>query len=438
MKLIKKIFSLFSAVEVLILMLAITVSTFIIIPVFTPSETSETPIEARNLFPSARAYNTEGKRVDIFDTIFYVRYLQESEAVLTEIVNVLNEYLVPYHKLFDRHNDYFAVLPVNESAPTYEEKQNLPRIHNLKYINDHMGQEVEIEKPLFDLLSVSLDYTLNTPENAFNMFIGDLYDFWSPHLDLDYDTSEDPLYNSERKALLEELVTYIPRTRTDIESTLQIRSENNKFYVTFNEFNGSGSKLSISVGAVAKGMMTDILNEALVYRGLTKGFINGGRSSISFLSDGFAGKPLEITLGDIGAGGDYAYKFTRRGKYQMSTSGIYEGSYFEYDNKMVIRSHIIDPLTGYPAQRKHHVVNIASDTLSGLELDYLTTTLIVLNEQEGLTFLRQNYSEHDVNVVYGGLDEIGWYISYNAKYPGGNSPSMIVNSNYREKFLDLL
>jgi thiamine biosynthesis lipoprotein ApbE len=438
MKLIKKIFSIFSALEVIILMVAITVSTFIIMPVFAPSETSEEPVSARNLFPSARAYNTEGKRVDIFDTIFYVRYIQESDTILNEIVNVLNDYLVPYHKLFDRHNDYFAVLPVNESAPTYDEKQTLPRLHNLKYVNDHIGQEVEIAKPLYDLLSVGLDYTLHTPNNAFNMFIGELYDFWSPHLDIDYDTSEDPLYNPERKTLLEELVTYIPLTEEEIENTLKLRSEGNKYYVTFNEFNNSGSKLSISVGAIAKGMMTDILNDALVYRGLTKGFINGGRSSISFLSDGFAGKPLEITLGDIGAGADYAFKFTRNGKYQMSTSGIYEGSYFDYEGETIIRSHIINPLTGYPAQRNHHVVNLASDTLSGLELDYLSTSLIVLPEQDGLEFLTTKYGQHDINVVYGGYEEEGWYISYNANYPGGNAPSMIVNSQYREKFLDLL
>ncbi|MFA5660350.1 MAG: hypothetical protein WC968_03010, partial [Bacilli bacterium] len=79
MKLIKKVFSIFSALEVIILMIAITVSTFIIMPVFAPRETSEEPVSARNLFPSARAYNTEGKRVDIFDTIFYVRYIQESD-----------------------------------------------------------------------------------------------------------------------------------------------------------------------------------------------------------------------------------------------------------------------------------------------------------------------------------------------------------------------
>ena len=453
MKLIKKILSLFSAAEMLILILSVTISTFIIIPVFS-NDKNDKVTNARNLFPSEQVYNTAGAKVDIFDTIFYVRYVTKpapqndsqsaSDVVANEIVKVLNEYLVPYHKLFDRHNDYFAVKPANEKMPTNEEKETLPLIHNLKYINDHIGEEVEIAKPLYDLLKISSDYSINTPNNAFSMFIGDVYDFWSPHIGLEYDKNNDPIYNAERKVELEELVSYIPLTESEINETLILRDTGDKYYVTFNEFNNSGEKLSISVGAVAKGMMTDILHDALIVRGLTDGYINGGQSSIAFLESGFDGKPLEVKLKDIGAA-DFnefkrsAFKFTRDDKYQISTSGIYEGSYFyDDDENLIIRSHIVNPLTGYPIQHDHRAVSIVSNTLTSSDLDYLSTTLTVLERNEGLSFIKENFPDNDINLAYIGVDNKGWYVAHTDDFPGENSSKFSVDSNYREIFLDFL
>ncbi len=449
MKLIKDILNKFTPLEIIVLMVSITISTFLIVPIFTGNEQSNHNVAGDALFPTEKVYSIEGgKPVDLFDTTFYVYYEESRTEEKAEVVNVLNEYLVKYHILFDRHHDYFAVDPVDPLFPTETEKTTLPRVHNLKYINDHQGEVIEIEKPLFDLLSISKEHTINTPMNAFSMFIGGLYDFWKPHTnyavvpgeEVEGPPAVDPLVNETSRLEVERLQSYIPLTATDIENTLKLWEENNKYYVTFNEFNGSGPDLSISVGAVAKGMMTDVLSEALLAKGLSKGFINGGTSSFTFLEKGFGGKAYNINMANI----EYltevnkSYSFSRFDKYQMSTSGIYAGFRFTYNNEIVIRSHIIDPLSGYPAQQKHQAVNIASNTLSGLELDYLTTTLSVLSEEEGMNYLRANYASHDVNIAFIGKDASGYYVAHTKNYPGGNDAKMTVVSPYREIFLDFL
>lgn len=437
MNAIKKFFNLFSPLELVILMVAITVSTLLFVPAFTPN--SAPPEEsAVLLFPTEKVYSVEGGRpVDIFDTSFFVVYEPTSEKTQQEIKDILNEYLINYHKLFDRHHDYFTEVPLDPVSPTDEEKANLPRLKNLKYVNEHKGEEIEIEKALFDLLSAAKEYSISTPHNAFNMFIGELYDYWKPYIRLAGDPTQDPVRDPAKQVEIARLQSYIPLSEEDINSTLMLRTEGGKYYVQFNEFNNSGDDLSISVGAVAKGMMTDILGDVMRKKGYTKGLIYGGQSSFLFLEDGFMNKPYEITMEAIGPS-DKTFVMSRSDQYQMSTSGIYNGFRFNYEGKQIIRSHIIDPLTGYPAQNNHHMVNITSNTLSGLELDYLTTTLIVLGVQEGLTFLRENFANDDVNIIYSGLLDKEWFIAHTIGYPGGETSTFTANSDYREINLDLL
>lgn len=435
MKLIKKLFALFSPLEMIILMVSITISTLLVVPTFTAKK-EEVPLL---LFPTERVYSVEGgKQVAIFDTSFFIVYEVVKEKKVDEISEILNEYLVTHHKLFDRHHDYFAIDPADPVSPTATEKATLPRIKNLKYINDHKGEVIEIEKALYDLLLKSKEFSINTPHNAFSMFIGELYDYWKPYTSyINADPANDPLYHPAKQAEIARLVSYIPKNETDINNTLELWTENDKYYVRFNEFNSSGDDLSISVGAVAKGLMTDILGKEMRERKLTKGLVFGGQSSLLFLENGFRGKPYNITMESIGPG-EYTFMMSRLDQYQMSTSGIYAGYKFPHENKLIIRSHIIDPLTGYPIQNDHHMVNLVSDTLSGLELDYLTTALTVLKAEDGVAFLNEKYGIHDVNLMYGGFRDEEWFVTYSPGYPGGELPSLTIDSEYSGNVIELI
>lgn len=436
MNLIKKFFRTFAPIEVIVLATAVTISTFLTIPLFTANSKPEI---LESVFPDAVVYNIHGgKAVNIFDTSFYLRYEKSNDTVINELIKTLNEELIPHHKLFDRHNDYFAVEPRNPALPTAEERTTLPRIKNLKYLNDHKGEVVEIAKPLYDLLVAAKAYSINTPQNAFNMFIGDIYDFWSPHIGGAYNSELDPLYNEARRNELRALQSYIPLTAEDINATLKLWTENGKYYATLYEFNNSGPNLSISVGALAKGLMTDILAAALTAKGLVNGYINGGTSSMTFLKAGIFNKPMPIKLPDLRFKDEFSARFSRPDQYAMSTSGIYAGGRFIHEGREIIRSHIVDPITGYPAQHSHQFVNVNSSTLSGLELDYLTTTLTVLTVSDGVAFLNEKYATADINVIYGGLDDNGYFLVRNNDFPSKNAGKIEVNSAYRESFLDFL
>ena len=435
MKLIKKLFALFSPLELVILMVSITISTLLVVPAFSKDTQKKTPIL---LFPTEKVYNTDGGRpIEVFDTSFFVVYEEVEEQTQNDIKAILNEYLISYHKLFDRHNDYYAVEPHDNIHPTAEEKATLPRIKNLKYINEHKGEEIEIHQALYDLLVASKSYSINTPNNAFSMFIGELYDYWKPYTSPGADPTKDPVRDDLKQAEIARLTSYIPQSEDDINNTLKLWTNDNKYYVQFNEFNHSGDDLSISVGAVAKGMMTDILAEAMRAKGLTKGLIYGGQSSFTFLEDGFMNKAYKITMEPIGPG-EKTFTMSRADQYQMSTSGIYTGFKFNYGGAQIIRSHIINPLTGYPAHNSHHMVNITSDTLSGLTLDYLTTALTVLSVQDGLTFLREEYPSDDINVIYSGYFNDEWFVAFTNGYPGGKTPSFQLAKEYREINLESL
>ncbi|HZJ89369.1 MAG TPA: FAD:protein FMN transferase [Bacilli bacterium] len=389
--------------------------------------------------------------IDPFHTPFYVAYdfTHENEAVARpQIENVLNEELIYHHKLFDRHRSYYVD---HDALP-----ENRLLMHNLKYVNDHIGEEVEIDYPLYFLLSEGLAYTLDTPNGAFNMFVGELYDFWQERIDF-YERAlrnlnvteqsvlklKDPSFHAESALELEELRSYIPATPNEINSTLKLRQENGKYYAKLNKFNGGN--VSLSVGALGKGYMTDILKEKLRELNFVNGYIFGGASSLTFLSDSISAK-IPIRLPSIKRTEERpyyressSYVFTRRDEFSISTSGTYEGYRFKDENgDFVVRSHILNPLTGYPAEERHEAISVVSNKLTGLKLDYLTTVLIVLSEEEGISFLSEHYEDKDVNVIYLGSERPTYYAHYTKSFPGGINSDFDQISEYREKILELL
>lgn len=429
--LFRKIRANFSNFEFLIIGLSLTISLILTLVAVIYENPSYKKV-LQPLFPTVVIRNSEGSRVYAFDTEFYVSYENTNENMMGEVRSVLDEYLVTYHKYFDRHNEYYAVEPVNPARPTLEEYETLPRLHNLHYLNTHLGEKIEIAFPLFDILTKGKDYSLNTPNNTFSLFIGSVYDFWKPHTTPNTNKANDPLNNEEKRNELERLTSFIPLSQEDINSTLILEEENGKYYATLNAFNGAEVEdFSISLGALGKGYMADVLKEVLTEKGLVNGLIYAGASTITFLKNGIYGEAFNINMANIIVGEEGpSFSFSRRDQYQMSTSGIYGGFTFVQDGQKIIRSHILNPQTGYPAQNRQQLVSVVSNTLSGLELDYLTTTLTVLTETEGITFLQENYQSEDINYIFLGENEEGYYARRSEGFPGGNTKNFTLNNKY--------
>jgi thiamine biosynthesis lipoprotein ApbE len=426
-----KIKTSFSKLELLILGLALTTSLILITITITYEKPSYTEM-LQPLFPRLVIRDVNGSRVDAFDTEFYVAYENTEEKILEQVKDVLDEYLVNYHKLFDRHHEYFALLPENEARPTLEEITNLPRLHNLYYLNDHLDEKIEVSQPLYEILLKGKDYTLNAPNGAFNMFIGSLYDFWKPLSKLEANKNNDPLNNDLKRQELERLLSFVPKTFNEINETLILEEEDDKYYATLKSFNEAQvGDFSISLGALAKGYMADVLEDVLTKKGLVNGLLYGGASTITFLKNGIYGQPFKMNVANIIKGeNEPSFTFSRQDRYRMSTSGTYNGFMFEHNDEKVIRSHILNPLNGYPAQNGQQLVSVISKTLSNLELDYLTTTLIVLDETSGLTYLEEKYAFEDYHYIYLGESSEGYYAKNSQGFPGGENNQFHLDSAY--------
>lgn len=440
---LKKFLQKFSRLEILIVTSGLLVSLILVsvafsyektntdIPHFTYIQISETIKDVD--------YKPGNAKINPFQTSFYVAYdfkNENAEVGENAIRKLLNDELIYHHKLFDRHRNYY----IDHDAPEAEREL----LHNLKYVNDNIGTEVEIAYPLYELLEKGFDYTLITPNSAFNMFVGELYDFWQPLVDVTKSVSKDPYNNLDNLNELNRILSNVPRTEEDLRATLSLRTEEGKYYAKLSKFNDG--IVSLSVGALGKGYITDILKYKLRELNYVNGYIFGGSSSLTFLSD-YAAQVTPIRLPSIKTTTEppyyrdesASYVFRRRDEFSISTSGTYEGYRFKDDNDdLIIRSHILNPLTGYPAQQGHEAVSIVSNKLSGLELDYLSTALIVLSEAEGINFIRNNYLEKDPNIFYLGATKTTYYAHYTTSFPGGKSSEFDQMSEYREKILDFL
>ncbi|NLJ32630.1 MAG: hypothetical protein GX343_02210 [Erysipelotrichaceae bacterium] len=437
----KNLISSFSVREITIIIATFVVSVSLIVGGATYKKEGSERVK-KPIFPSVRVYDIYGTRRGIFDTSFYVQYEETvREEEINEVIEVLNEYLVPYHCLFDRHTYYFKEAPVVPNHPTPEERETLLRYNNLKVINDNIGSEVVIDEPLYDILEKAIELSVKT-NGRFNPYVGKLYDFWSLKLrpGKEYNTSIDPLYDSEEAAKLVYFLSFVPKTKEDIESTLTLRKDENKYYAKLNSFNGAGKgDLEITLGGVAKGYMEDILKEVMISRGLTRGIINGGTSSFLTLQDTFYTKPHSFNMACIIPEDSHlkemgiSYNMTLKGTFGMSTSGTYTGNRFIKDDVHYLRSHIIDPFTGYPANNTHELSNAISNELSGMELDALTTALLVYPLDEAITFLENTYSNIDLEYLFL-LNEVDdFYVVKSSNYPGQKEGTFTLFSPYREK-----
>jgi hypothetical protein len=444
-----KLLRVFSVRELTIVVAAILVSVALVVAGATyqkPGE--EEPRKVLPLFPSKHVYDVNGVKRPVFDTSFYVGYESTiSEDEQNGIISVLDEYLLPYHKLFDRHAYYYAVDPVDPKAPTEEEKATLPRLNNLRVLNDNIDNEIEIDKPLYEVLSLSKDLMKMT-NGSFNIYIGKLYDYWTLKIGdnpyEEYDASIDPINNVTEQTKLDNIVSYVPKTLVDIDNTLVLRSENNHYYATLKSFNGAGvGDLAVSLGAIAKGYMSDVLEGALLSRGYYRGYINGGQSSwVTLNSSWYGGSYPRLNMASIippydnNYGDGISYSFNINGKIHMSTSGTYTGKRFTKDGVTYLRNHIIDPNTGYPANNAHELVNLISPSLSSAYLDALTTSLIVLGRDEGVNLLKSLDYFADNGLAYLSLETKEYYMYHNEIYPGKNTDTLAIYSPYREKIIE--
>ena len=135
--------------------------------------------------------------------------------------------------------------------------------------------------------------------------------------------------------------------------------------------------MRLDLGAFAKGYIADKIKALLLDRGVKSAVLDLGRN-ILLIGEKPDGAPFSIGVQSPMNSGDLLRVLSLRDK-SLVTSGTYE-RYFEHEGKRY--HHVLDPFTGFPADRDLLAVTVLSD--SSLWGDALSTACLLLGEEEGL------------------------------------------------------
>ncbi len=146
--------------------------------------------------------------------------------------------------------------------------------------------------------------------------------------------------------------------------------------------------LQIDLGAIAKGYGADKAAEALKSLGVNKALIDFGGNIIT-LGDSPKGEAWQIGLQTPYAPtGEYDEVIGIYGGRAIVTSGTYQ-RYFEHNN--IKYHHIINPKTGYPANKLYESVTVIADNAA--LADCLATAIFVMGEGRGKRLAAQYGAE---------------------------------------------
>ena len=226
----------------------------------------------------------------------------------------------------------------------------------LSEVNAAAGhQPVVVDTEIFDLLALSLELAEAT-DGAFDPTFAALWDVW--------DFKEDPaLPDPKTISQRIELVDWT-RVQLDVETRTVFLPE-------------PGMRLGL--GAIAKGYATDRSVRILRERGLTDFAVKAGGEL--YVSGTKSGQPWRVGVRDPRGEGPFAALDLSDAAFD--TSGDYE-RYFEIDG--VRYSHIIDPLTGWPATHSCSATVLAQEAVVA---DAWSTALFVLGSERGMPLIEQ-------------------------------------------------
>ncbi|NLP36176.1 MAG: FAD:protein FMN transferase [Firmicutes bacterium] len=285
---------------------------------------------------------------DYFSTVTTFTAYTKTEAEFDEYYQLFKTRYEHLHKLYDIYHSYEG-------------------INNLKTINDNAGiKPVEVEQEIIDLILFAKEWYAKTGGKT-NIAMGAVLKIWH-----DYRT-EGIDFPQEAKLPPREL---LEKASMHIDLDKVIVNEEDK--TVFLE----DPKMSLDVGAVAKGYATELVIKELQAKGLTSGVIDAG-GNIRTLGKPGDGKRKLWSVGIQDPDGsivsssdiiDVAYVENA----SVVSSGDYQRYYF-VDGKLY--HHIIDPETLMPGSHYRAVTVITED--SGVA-DFLSTTLFLLPFEQAL------------------------------------------------------
>lgn len=283
----------------------------------------------------------ESKNLFFMDTMIQVK-IRASKSKRSKVFKEITKIYQEYHELTDRYQTYGD-------------------LKNVYYINHHTGV-YEIDPKLYELLELSLKYQQKS-NNLFRINMGDVIDVWKQYREIGSGIpTEEELQN------------------TSIDPNSLILLENNQI---------KNNGVNLDLGAIAKGYTTQKVVDYLKSQGISSYLINAGGN----VSVGSKEKKYKVGIKDPNDSSILSVVNVQN--MAVVTSGSYE-RFYEYEGK--IYHHIIDPNTKYPGNNMKSVTIITEDSALA---DYLSTTLFLMNIEQGKEFLKQ----FDAEAIWVTLDD---------------------------------
>ena len=277
----------------------------------------------------------------VFDTVTTIVGRDVSEEAFSQKAQAVHDELLVYHQLFDIYNVYEG-------------------LNNLKTVNDHPGEAIEVDQAVIDLLLDCKAYYELTAGRV-NAAMGSVLYLW-------HEAREDGLNDIANAYLPDGDALREAATHASWDDVV-IDAENRTVTIT-------DPMLRLDVGAIAKGWSVQRAAENAP-EGL---LISVGGNVCATGPKDASGTPWVVGVQDPDGGENYLHTLYLT-KGSMVTSGDYQRAYM-VDGE--IYHHIIDPDTLYPGKMWRAVTVVCPD--SGLA-DALSTALFLLPMEEGQKLL---------------------------------------------------
>lgn len=284
---------------------------------------------------------------DYFDTVTTITGYTKTEEEFKSVCEEIKQELNVYHKLYDIYFRYDGI-------------NNICVINELQ---DGKHNVVKVDKKIIDLLLYSREmYTLTN--GKVNIAMGSVLSIWHKYRNLglsDPDNAELPPLEALKEA----------EKHTDFNK-LEIDEKNSTVFI-------SDPKMTLDVGAIAKGYAVQRVADYLKNKGVTDFLINIG-GNVCTIGMGRDNEPWKVGIENpniIEQEEKPHIEYLKISDMSLVTSGCYQ-RFYEVNGKNY--HHIIDPETLFPGE-KYLSISVLTNH-SGLG-DALSTSLFLMDIEEG-------------------------------------------------------
>lgn len=282
---------------------------------------------------------------EYFDTVITIQGYEKKESDFLENTKQVDSFLEEYHKLYDIYYEYSG-------------------INNICTINKNAGQKaVKVDEKIINLIEYGIKMYDET-SGMLNIAMGSVLKLW---------------HNEREKAIdgigklpdKEKLIEASKHTNVD---DIVINKEESTIYL-------KDKDMSIDVGSIAKGYVTDKLTQHLKDKRVTSYILNLG-GNIGLVGEKGDNTPWKVGIQnpDLTSENTTIRVFNLKDT-SVVTSGSYQ-RYYEVDGTKY--HHIINPITLMP---ENNYLSVSIITNSSVLADCLSTALFNLSIEDGKKIL---------------------------------------------------